>query len=335
MRAASLIRRSIPWTVLLATACLGPVARAQEGARVPSASARAPAVPSLGDVLVGDAKHDYEAGKALYDGGDYAGALAKFESAARASGDPRLWWDAAACEAGMQHYARASRLMKRYLDSRSPLVGPDAAQTARGFLEETESRTARLDVASNEADAVVFIDDEPVGAAASPSGFRVDTGEHRVRVSKAGFSDYAATLAVASTADVLVTATLHPVVAPVEPRARLAVRAGRRDAIEVDGQLVGLQAWTGLLPVGPHRVRVLAQDSLPFESDVTLGDDESRTMDVTLRPAHRAAGIPAWVWIAGSTVLAAGAITAGYFLFKPESEAASPMGGSLGMAQVP
>jgi hypothetical protein len=40
--------------------------------------------------------------------------------------------------------------------------------------------------------------------------------------------------------------------------------------------------------------------------------------------------------VAGSTVLVAGAVTAGYFLFRPaESQTAAPIDGSLGKFQTP
>jgi hypothetical protein len=353
--ARSVVRRLFPWTAFALAWAWLPAAWADgpsvlpRAAAPPAASASSvppsasvtpttvssplePAPLPLGDVLTGEAKSDYEAGRALFGKQEYAGALEKFESAARASRDPRLWWNAAACEAAMTHYASAGRLMKRYLDSRSPVISPNAAQEARDFLDETEHRTANLDVTSNEPDAIVFIDDEPIAAAAWPSGFRVDPGTRHVRVTKRGFSDYALTLVVASTADVRVDAVLRP----SANTGRLVVRAGARDAIAIDGTLVGVQSWSGPLAAGPHRIRLTGPDSVPFESNVTVEDDQTRSVDVTLPPARHAAGLPAWLWIAGSTALAAGAIAAGYFLFKTdESPAGSPIDGSLGTARAP
>jgi tetratricopeptide (TPR) repeat protein len=84
----------------------------------PAAFAQTPVadapVPPLAETLVGDAKQDYDAGKSLFEAGDYAGALSKFQSASRASGDPRLFWNQAVCERAMQHYARAIALVHRY-----------------------------------------------------------------------------------------------------------------------------------------------------------------------------------------------------------------------------
>jgi hypothetical protein len=333
-------------TVSCVGPCLGSIASAQtalpatDGGALPpdgfvggrsAAEGGAPesAPPSLAEVLVGDAKSDYESGRTLYRAGDYAGALARFRSAARASQDPRLWWDEAACEAALAHYANAGRLMRRYLDSHSPLISPAAAEKAQDFLGETESRTARIDVA-NEPDAEVSIDDEPVGPIPSPSNVRVDLGVHRVRLTKPGFADATVIVMVSTTADIHVTTILVPLVRS----GRLVVRAGTRDAIAIDGKLVGAQAWTGGLPVGLYQLRVTGADSIPYEVQVTIEEGQTRSIDVTLRPARHAA-VPPWFWIAGGTVLALGAVTAGYFLLRSPESTNKPIDGSLGTAALP
>ena len=288
------------------------------------------------DVLADAAEPDYQAGHLLYERGDYAGALERFETAARTSDDPRLVWDEAACEAALQHYARAGRFMHRYLALQGSLISPDAAQKAHEFIEETEARSARLLVTANEPGGEVSVDGEILGTLPLRSDLRVDPGAHTLRVRKTGFADTTLTFSATGTADVSLQVALVPLPPPHIPRGRLAIRAGKGNAIEVDGTLVGLETWTGTVEPGPHAVRVTAQDSVPFESSLMLGDDEVRSLDVTLQPTRRAAGVPAWIWIAGGTVLAAGAVTAGYFLFKSnEPPGNGSTGTSFGTVQLP
>src|SRR5208283_2274641 len=90
-----------PTTFAVALWLLAPAASGQTAGWSP---------PSLADTLAGEARQDYQTGKRLYESGDYRGALGKFESASRLSGDPRLLWNAAVCERAMQHYARAVAL---------------------------------------------------------------------------------------------------------------------------------------------------------------------------------------------------------------------------------
>lgn len=269
--------------------------------------------PSLADRLTGDAKEAYEAGRRLYESGDYSGALEKFQSASRASGYSRLLWNAAVCERAMQHYARAIALVRRYLASHSSFITPEAERDARDFLAAAETRTAPFDVQASEEGASVTVDGEPQGSTPLAADTRIDLGTHRVTVTKDGFVEYGTTRTVVSSEPVHLTAILTPV-AP--PEGRLAVRAGPGDAIAVDGTPMAIGAWTGPLPFGPHIVRVTEPNSTPFESEVVVDEAQTRSVDVTLRPLRRRSGLPAWAWVAGGAVLAAGAVTACYFAFK-------------------
>lgn len=319
--------------LLLPLAVLGVVLSFVAPAFAQTQTPAADATPPLSETLSGDAKQDYEAGRRLYKDGDYAGALTKFQSAAGASGDPRLFWDAAVCERAMQHYARAIALVHRYLDSHSPLIGAEATRKAEDFLTAAGERTARLDVESSELGAVVSVDGEPQGATPLTADARIDMGSHRVTVTKDGFVEYATTLTVETTADVHVSAVLAPMAATValsvapsaaSPLGRLVVRAGSRDTIAVDGAPVGVGTWTGALAQGSHSVRVTEPESLPFESEVVVEENQTRSVDVTLRPARHGPRVPVWLWVAGGAVLAAGAVTAGYFIFKPSEPGAAP-----------
>ncbi|MDP9000397.1 MAG: tetratricopeptide repeat protein [Myxococcota bacterium] len=129
----------------------------------PATGPVAPA-PSLADTLVGAAKDDYLAARSLYESGDFARALARFEAAYDTSRDARLLWNAAVCQKAMEHYAKAMSLVRRYLDSGSPLVTEATARNAQAFIAAAESRTARLDVVSSESDAMVYVDGESVGS---------------------------------------------------------------------------------------------------------------------------------------------------------------------------
>jgi PEGA domain-containing protein len=302
-----------------------------QGASTAPISPAAPAPLSLADALVGAAKEDYQAGRLLYGNGDYAGALLRFVAGYDASQDPRLLWNAAVCEKAMGHYANAMALVRRYLDPGSPLVTPEAARNAHEFIAAAESRTARLDVVSNELDAMVYVDGKPMGSTPLQQAFPVDQGVHEVAVKKSGFAEFSTQITVTDSADVHVQAPLASMVHD----GRVAVHARPGDAIAVDGRVVAGETWEGPLPSGAHSVRVTAPGSRPFETDVLVRDGTTRTLDVKLEPNRSGAGVPTWVWLVGGTVLAAGATTAGYFLLKPADEAAIPTKGSIATVRGP
>ncbi|MEI9941110.1 MAG: PEGA domain-containing protein [Pseudomonadota bacterium] len=175
--------------------------------------------PPLSDVLQGTAKSDYDAGRLLAGSGDYAGALLKFQSAYQEARDPRLLWNAAACERNLRHYANAIVLVRRFLDSHSPLITPEAAIRARAFIDAAEPLTAPLQVKSSQPNSQVYIDDQRFGAAELMSGVRIDLGTHRIAVEAPGFERYTETLTVTSSNQVEVNASLRPVAVamPVAP----------------------------------------------------------------------------------------------------------------------
>jgi PEGA domain len=299
----------------------------------PGPAAQTP--PSLADALAGAARDDYLAARALYEGRDYAGALLRFEAAYDASRDARLLWNAAVCQKAMGHYAKAMSLVRRYLDSGSPLITLTAARNARAFIDAAESRTARLDVVSNETDARVYFDGESVGSTPLRQAFPVDPGVHEVVVKKSGFADFSTPITVTGSADVRVQAPLGWLVRDGTHEGRIAIHARGGDAIAVDGRVVAGETWEGALPGGMHSVRVTAPGKRPFQGEALVSEGQTRTFDVKLEPDRGWAGLPTWAWIVGGTALAAGATTAGYFLLKPAAESAAPMPGSIATVHAP
>jgi len=278
-----------------------------------------PPPPPLSEALTGNARQDYEAAKVLFDRRDFPGALVKFRSAFEAAGDPRLLWNAAVCEQSLHHYAKAIALLRRYVSyagSGSPLVSEESLGQARGYLTGAEPLTAPLTVHVSEPDAVVALDDEPLGKTPLPPDLRVDVGAHRIVVTKDGFVEVSTALSVAPPAPAVVDVVLYPV-----PRheGRLIVHAGSGETIAVDGSGVGSQSWAGTVPSGSHTVQVTAPQFRPYAADVLVSDGDSRTVEVTLQPLPRSGGVPAWIWIAGAAAITAGAVTAGVLVSNSSS----------------
>lgn len=293
----------------------------------------APSAPSsLAESLSGDARRDYEAALLLYKSGDFAGAGRRFSSAYAASRDVRLLWNAAACEQGQRHYAKAIALLRRYLASDSPLITEEATHNARAFLDAALPLTARLLVSANQPESQVYVDDELLGGVPLAAEARVDFGTHRVTLRKPQFIEATQTVTVTSAADV----TLRFELAPVLHEGRLVVRAGQGDSIVLDGRFRALSSFDGALPSGSHRLRVTAAGSRPFETHVLIEDERTRALDVTLERAPLSARIPSWVLVAGGAALLAGAGTAIYFAARPSDSSSAPLpSGSAGKVQLP
>jgi hypothetical protein len=264
----------------------------------------------------------------LYENGDFAGASARFESAHQASTDARILWNVAVCQKALHHYAKAIRLMRAYLASGAAANAPVAAVSARSFVAAAELLTARLEVSSNVPGAVVYADGDSLGSAPLGVEARVDWGTHQIVIKKADFTDYEQTVTVSSNADVHVRAVLRPVV----HEGRIIVRASSGDLIAIDGSARAWGNWEGVLPSGPHALRISAPGYRALDQQIVVKDAQTRGFDITLTRAP-GSSLPKWVWLVGGTVLAAGAATAGYFIFRP-GDPRKPADGSLGTVQL-
>jgi hypothetical protein len=292
-------------------------------APAPPASGASPLTTTLADVLSGPAKEDYLAGRLLYGDHDYAGALVKFQSAYDRSKEPRLFFDLAACEKNLRHYARTIADFERYrAEGGASLTDADRSEVDR-YLAELRPFVGTVQVTANQDGATVFVDEEAVGSTPLAAPLQLDIGSRQIRISKNGFKDWSAAISVRGVETMTVEGRLDPIV----HEGRLLVRAGDHDAIDIDGQPVGTGRFDGPLPSGGHQLRVQGDGMSPFQSEVLIQDDQTRTIEVTLQHASHA--VPLWAWIAGGAVVVAGATVGGYFLFKPKDEVGPPTLGSI------
>ena len=290
-------------------------------AAAPATPAAPPAPPSLADTLTGTAKADYEAGKLLFGVSDFAAALIKFTAAHAASKDARLFWNIATCEGKLHHYARAVGLVRQYLTEGGSLLSDQDKSDAAQTIQAMEPLTSTMRVTVNETGADVFLDDQLIGQTPLEP-LLVDIGVHKLRVHKAEFEEAAEDVTVNGGAQLLADLKLRPIV----HEGRVSVTAGPKDAIAIDGQTVSVGLWSGSLKSGGHTLRVTAPSMVPYQNEVLVQDGQSRDIRVTLNAEASKGILPAWAWIAGGVVVAGGAATGAYFLFKPTSKYDGPAG---------
>lgn len=294
------------------------------------APAPAPAPVSLADSLSSDAKADYESGRLLFQDSDFAGALVKFEGAFEKSKDVRLLWNMAACEKNLRHYARVLSLVRRYLAEGGDKLTEQDKLEASELLKNIEPLTSSLRFRVDVDGAEVTVDDVAVGTTPIEQGVVVDIGMRRVRIAKPEHKDFVAQVPVGGSPELVVEAKLEKIV----HEGQLSIVAARGDAIYVDGKLVGTGRWLGTVKSGGHQIRVTAAERRPFQSEVLVQDQQTRTVQVLLeREAEPRSAVPAWVWVAGGAVVAGAAVGA-YFIFKPSEEPAETPAGNLSPGSV-
>lgn len=308
-----------------------PISDAGAAAPVDAAPPPPPGPKPLSETLTDDAKADYESGKLLFTDGDNAGALIKFQSAFDKSKDVRLLWNMAACEKNLRHYAKVLKLVRRYVAEGADKLTDADRQEANDLIKAIEPFTASLKIAVNEPGAEVFVDDESVGITPLDKPILVDIGSRRVRIVKAGYKEASQTVPVGGASEVPLDMKL---VLEVH-EGRIIVNAHAEDTIVIDGKPVGSGRWEGPVKSGGHTLRVTARGMRPYQSEVMVQDNETRSVDVGLDPEAKPASSNTWLWIAGGVALAAGAGVGGYFLFRPKDETTPPVAGTMDTGQSP
>jgi PEGA domain-containing protein len=283
----------------------------------------------LGESLTGPAKDAYEAARILFDSGDYAGALVKFQHAFDLSSDVRLLWDMGACEKNLRHYVHVLNLIERYLHDGDALITETQRADAAAVVRTVRALVSSMRLIVNEPGAAVFVDDEAIGTTPLAEPLRLDLGDRRLRVSKPGFKDQTFTQHVVGASELTLSVALERE-APGGRQGReqahegqLTVSADEGATIRIDGAVMGVGNWEGPLAVGGHVVGVTAPGMVAYSSSVVVHEGESRTLDVTLQ--HESGGVSALWWIGGAVVAAAGLGVGSYFLLRGPTQTQGPV----------
>ncbi len=243
---------------------------------------------TLSETLTGDAKAAYDAGKLLFGDGDYAGAEIKFKAAYDASGDARLLWNMAACEKSQRHYARTEALVREYVEKGGALLTEADRADAKSLLETIDSFTVKLTVNVSEPDAEVFVDDVSVGKTPLAKPVVVDIGSRKIVVRKEGFKDFEQQVPVGGAA----TAKLDVKLEPRIHEGKVDIVTQPNAEIFLDGTKVGVGRYTKSVKSGGHTLRVVAAGMRPYQTEVTVSDDETRRIDVPLEPERDVVIVP-------------------------------------------
>ncbi|MFS8067183.1 MAG: PEGA domain-containing protein, partial [Byssovorax sp.] len=262
-------RRNPFWCPVIALAAA--LALSTSPALAQSKSA-APASPPLSASLTGLARAEYEAGKLLYQDGDFQNALVKFQRVHELSRDDRLLWNIAVCEKNLRRYTRVLATLERYLEGAGPLLSVADRQEAKDLADAARPLVSALRVTVTEPGAVIVVDDDKVGVSPLAAPVLLDLGKRRIRVQKAGFKPFERPLQVAGGTALTITAALERDL----HQGRVAVTAGPKDLIAVDGKAVGQGKWEGKLSSGGHTLRVTSPGMTTYQAEVLVQDDRSR-----------------------------------------------------------
>ncbi|HEY8091397.1 MAG TPA: PEGA domain-containing protein [Polyangiaceae bacterium] len=231
----------------------------------------------LAQSLPADARRDYDAGKLLFEDGDFATALLKYRAAYDRTRDARLLWNVAVCLKDLRHYAKAAATLERYLAEGGEALSPSDRRDAQELLRAIGPFTVPMTVHVSEPGAEVIVDDVVVGRSPLAGPVTLDMGTRRVRVRKEGFRLLDEEIPVGGSAATTVDLTLERQIG----RIQLEVPPDSHVFLD-DHEVGGVPHIDIELPSGAHALKVIAPRMRPLQTDVLVEDGKTRKLDLTL-----------------------------------------------------
>ena len=170
------------------------------------------------------ARQHFVAGQDYYTQGRYQRAIEEFEEAYRLDRTKHLLlFNISQAYERMGELTKAVEYLKRYLE-KAPRA--DNRVSLENKIANLEIRIANtgIVVTSNQAGATVYVDNETVAITPEKKVISLQSGAHKIRISKAGYKDFNINVAVSMGHSV-------PIEANLEPDPTAAVAAGTATAV--------------------------------------------------------------------------------------------------------
>ncbi len=166
--------------------------------------------------------------------------------------------------------------------------------------------------ATGSSRASIWIDGTDMGP--SPFHGEVTLGRHTFEARATGF------LSAPQTTDVATKDPLNIQLALSTPRHEGHVHVTARPGgatIEIDQKVVGHDDWEGVLTSGGHQLRISKAGYQDWSTDISLADDQTRTIDQSLTQ-DKSRGV--LFWAIGSAVVLTGGTLAAIAIFRPKND---------------
>lgn len=291
------------------------------------------------------AREEFRAGARLIEQSEWAAAIAAFERSRALREHALTIYNIGVCQRFLGRYTLALQTLRFALShgARGSELPELFRDQARAYVDEIESKLARLRLTLTTPNAKAAVDGRPLEAAPSgelvagvalpgqgkeigvaPVVVVVDPGAHVLTFQLEGHDTIEVRREMKPGATESLTVSL------TEQDSELLVDADRsRSVVRVDDVDVGLTPITVVRPPGRHTVTVVKEGFVPYRAAVTLRPGQHTRLAAEL-PVER---VPVtkrwWFWTGAASVLAAGVLVT-YVATKPGPQPPPYEGGSTG-----
>jgi hypothetical protein len=315
-------RLGAPAAWLLVAALAPLAARADEPTPSPTTAPTTASGVASGDA----ARGRFRQGVALFNEGDFNGALAEFEGAYRLEPLPSILYNVALTEKALFRYTDSITHFERYL-AEARAVEPERRAEVEDLIAKMRALLGELRLTIVPDGAAVAVDGRLVGTTPL-APLSIAAGHRVVEVSAEGYHPLRREITAIAGEPLALTLSLQPL--PRTGRVRLQVTPPGA-TVSVDGRAAGSAPLELELQQGGHALEVAAPGYRGSRSDLVIVAGESRSMALALDPLPPPLRRRWWLWTA--TVAGAAALTIGIAV-PLGLERADPLAGTIATVKV-
>lgn len=273
-----------------------------------------------------EAGERFRRGISFYEEGDYRLALIEFERAYQLVPNYRVLFNIGQVAISLGKFARARIALERYLAEGGAALDLERRAAVEKDLNLLRSRTATLQIEVAPAAVEAMVDDRVVGTSPFGEALILDAGEHRVRLTKKGFSpeQRAFTLAGGESLQLKVNLTKEP-----EVPATVVVERPKEPTQETEASPLKTARWVSWTATALFAGGALATGLVGAEQAGRLSDMKAGLDPDPAELERVSANAQTWLVTSDVLLIAAGtALGTSIFLqlYNPEKgkEAAKP-----------
>jgi len=157
-----------------------------------------------------EAKTHFQNGFSMMELEDFAGAAVEFEASVAKFPTKNAMFNLGMCLKAMHKYPQALQVFRKILTQFGADLGGEMRSEVRKNIASINKMIAQVEVNTNVPGATVLVDGEAMGTTPLGQPLVIGAGEHRIRVSLAGYEDVEKTVTVVSQTRQIVEFTMAP-----------------------------------------------------------------------------------------------------------------------------
>lgn len=279
-------------------------------ARVATAQRPKAGVAPKADPQMIDAKRHFDQAVALFNDGDFGGALAEFEASYKIHPAAGVLYNIGLTQKSLYRYDEALASLRKYLVD-APKIPKDKRAEVTQLINEIQALLANVTFSVTPPGTAVSLDGRELGQAPSLGSYGVAAGTHTFDFAADGYKPAKKELKVVAGQPLVLTVNLEKI--PTTGRVRISVKPPLA-AVIVDDKPRGPGPLELELPLGGHTLSVQQAGYTSYQGEIVVTAGQSRDVPIELsKPIvmRKSRFYEKWYFWVPVTAVVAGAVATG------------------------